>query len=260
MKINPLCINQNISSTGKIPKGMNKRILMPKQLLEQGYMSTFESAEKALLASQQGSFPQHFIFEGNPFVLYKHVFSPSFFKGSSVYVNHLPLKEKQSMLDMGCGCGIIGITAFKKYKLDSVVCADINGYAVKNTRRNIQLNNLGDNINVIQSNVFSNIDNDKKFDLIFWNAPYFDGENIGSTILHKSMYDKNYENIKKFITDGQNYLNEDGKIMLGFSTSKFSLEWARRLIREIGYDLTIYFQKTDSLGFKQEILEVTKLL
>ncbi len=219
----------------------------------------FSMVEDALAASQQGSFPQKFIFEGLPFVLYKNVFSPSFFKGSSVYIQHLPLKEGQSMLDMGCGCGVIGLTALQKYKLSHVLCSDINGYAVRNARRNVQLQNLEDKVEVVQSDVFSNIDKDKKFDLIFWNAPYFDGEKANGSVLYKSMYDKGYKNIKKFITEGQAHLNKDGKIMLGFSSSNFSLEWARRLINEIGYDFKIYFQATDKTGRKQEILEIVKL-
>ena len=222
-------------------------------------MSKFEIVEQALENSQIGSFPRFFTFQGVRFILYKHVFSPAFFKGSSVYIEHLPIKENQTMLDMGCGCGVIGITALKKYNLKYVVCADINGYAVRNTKRNIQLHNLGDCITAVQSDVFSNIDNRKKFDFIFWNAPYFDGEKESGSVLYKSMYDKDYTNIKKFILDGQSYLNPNGKIMLGFSSTNFSLEDARNLVNEIGYDLKIYFQGTDSKGNKQEILDITKI-
>ena len=221
-------------------------------------MSNFEIIEEALENSQQAPFPQIFTFKENKFVLYKHVFSPIFFKGSSVYVEHLPLKENQSMLDMGCGCGIIGITALKKYKLKHVLCADINGYAIRNTKRNIKLHNLENYITVVLSDVFSNINKSEKFDLVFWNAPYFDGEKESGSVLYKSMYDKNYKSIKKFIIEGQSYLNPGGKIMLGFSSTNFSLERARALIKKIGYDFEIYFQATDSKGNKQEILNIIK--
>ena len=221
-------------------------------------MSKFEIVEHALENSQIGSFPQFFTFQENQFILYKHVFSPAFFKGSSVYIEHLPIKENQTMLDMGCGCGVIGITAFKKYNLKYVVCADINGYAVRNTKRNIKLHNLENYITAVQSDVFSNIDNRKKFDLIFWNAPYFDGEKKSGSVLYKSMYDKNYKSIKKFILDGQSYLNSGGKIMLGFSSTNFPLGNARSLVNEIGYDLQIYFQGMDGKGNMQEILDIVK--
>jgi release factor glutamine methyltransferase len=61
-----------------------------------------------------------------------------------------------------------------KYHLDKVVCADINSYAVENTKENISKYDLSDCVEAIQSDVFSNIGEDEKFDLIFRNAPYFD--------------------------------------------------------------------------------------
>ena len=176
------------------------------------FKQNYQFVEKILEASQQTVFPQNFTFEKNQFILYKNVFPSSVFNGYEVYVNNLPLKENQSMLDMGCGCGVIGITALKKYKLNNVVCADINGFAVKNTRRNVHLNNLDNQVTVVQSNLFSNIDKNQRFDLIFWNPPYFDGEKKNGSILYKSMYDKDYKNIKKFIIEGQAYLNKNGKI------------------------------------------------
>lgn len=224
------------------------------------FKQNYQFVEKILEASQQIVFPQNFTFEKNQFILYKNVFPTSVFKGYEVYVNNLPLKGNQSMLDMGCGCGVIGITALKKYKLNNVVCADINGIAVKNTRRNVHLNNLDNQVTVVQSNLFSNIDKNQRFDLIFWNPPYFDGEKKNGSILYKSMYDKDYKNIKKFIIEGQAYLNKNGKIMLGFSSSKFPLEWARSLIKEIGYDIEIYHQETDVYGNTQEVLNIIKTI
>ncbi|MDR0651632.1 MAG: tRNA (adenine(22)-N(1))-methyltransferase TrmK [Candidatus Peribacteria bacterium] len=108
------------------------------------------------------------------FVLLKDVFSPEFFYGSSVYVPHLPLSEGKSFLDMGCGSGIIGITACINYGLSRVLCADISEPAVQNTLENIQLHNLSDKVSVLLSDVFSNIPKDEKFDVIFWNSPYLD--------------------------------------------------------------------------------------
>ena len=221
-------------------------------------MTDFKLIENIFENSQQGHFPKRFTFENNQFVLYKKVFSPLFFKGSSVYISHLPLKKDQTMLDMGCGSGIIGIMAYKKYQLKKVVCVDISGCAVRNTLRNIKLHHLENKVFAFKSDVFANIDQNQKFDLIFWNAPYFDGKKKGNPVLYKSMYDRNYQHIKKFIIDGQTHLNKNGKIMLGFSSSNFPLDQARRLINEIGFDIKIYFRATDKSGRSQEILEIIK--
>ena len=219
--------------------------------------NSFAVNEGALEKSQQGRFPKHFQFANVDFILYKNVFSPLFFKGSTVYIPHLPLNPGDDFLDMGCGCGIIGISAYIRYKLNKVVCSDINGHAVQNARRNVQLNNLENGISVVKSDVFKNIPH-QKFDLIFWNAPYFDGTATSNSILYASMYDANYAHIKRFIIDGQRYLKPNGKIMLGFSSDKFPLEHARKLITEIGFDIDIWYQGKDEFGINQEILNIVK--
>lgn len=218
----------------------------------------FIAAEQTIDVSQQWEFPQDFTFKGHDFVLHENVFSPIFFKWSSVYVDHLPLKEKEDFLDMWCGCGVIWITAFLKYGLNKVICADINQYAVENSKENISKHNISDKVKAVHSDVFSNIDKDEKFDLIFWNAPYFDWEFDEDNILYRAMYDKNYEHIKRFILEWENHLKEGGKIMIWFSSDKFPLEHARKLINKIWYDFEIFYQEVDSLWFKQEILNVVK--
>lgn len=223
-----------------------------------GKGSNFIAAEKAIDASQKLEFPFDFNFKWYDFVLHENVFSPIFFKWSSVYVDHLPLKENDNLLDMWCWCWVIWITALLKYHLNKVVCADINPYAVENTKENVSKHGISDKVKVVQSDVFSNIDSKEKFDLMFWNAPYFDWEFDENNILYRSMYDKNYEHIKKFILEWQKYLKEWGRIMIWFSSDKFPLEYARKLINEIWFDFEVFYQEVDSLGFKQEILNVVK--
>ena len=218
----------------------------------------FQSAERSVDNSQKWEFPKEFEFEWYKFVLFEKVFSPIVFKWSSIYVNHLPLQEHQKLLDMWCGSGIIWISALLKYNLDKVVCADINQFAVDNTIENIKRHNISDKVKAVQSDVFSNIDDDEKFDLIFRNAPYFDWDFDKNNILYRSMYDKNYEHIKRFILEWEKYLNEWGRIMLWFSSDRFPLEHARKLVNETWYDLKIFHQEADSKWIKQEILEVVK--
>ena len=199
----------------------------------------FQSAERSVDDSQKWEFPKEFEFEWYKFVLFEKVFSPIVFKWSSIYVNHLPLQEHQKLLDMWCGSGIIWISALLKYNLDKVVCADINQFAVDNTIGNIKMHNIN-------------------YDLIFWNAPYFDWDFDKSNILFRSMYDKNYEHIKRFILEWEKHLNEWGRIMLWFSSDRFPLEHAHKLVNEIWYDLKIFHQEADIKWIKQEILEVVK--
>ena len=121
-------------------------------------------AEKQYEESQQGEFPRNFEFLGRNFVLHKGVFSPEVFKSSSICVQNLPIKQGDSVLDMGSGTGVVGITLALDNKLSQVVCADINPKAVKNTRENVELHKLQDKVRVLRSSGFSNINIDESFD------------------------------------------------------------------------------------------------
>jgi methylase of polypeptide subunit release factors len=139
---------------------------------------------------------------GREFILHKDVFSPEVFYGSSVYTPHLPLKAGDSFLDMGCGSGIIGITACMNDDLSRVLCVDISQPAVKNTRENINLHKLSDKISVLQSDVFSKVATDEKFDVIFRNSPYFDAPaKEHPTLVDQMMYDPNYSAHKRFVLE-----------------------------------------------------------
>lgn len=55
--------------------------------------TTSKAAENAINASQQWEFPLDFTFKWYDYILHENVFSPIFFKWSSIYIEHLPLKE-----------------------------------------------------------------------------------------------------------------------------------------------------------------------
>ncbi|MDR1026387.1 MAG: methyltransferase [Lactobacillus sp.] len=216
-------------------------------------------AEEQLRKSQEGEFPRYFDFMGRSFILNKDVFSPEVFLGYRVYVPHLPLSKGQTLLDMGCGSGVIGITCCLEYDLSYVLCADISDDAVLNTYENIHDYYLSGEVEVLQSDVYSNIGNERKFDLIFWNFPYFDFEPKNPTKLEMCTYDPGYNKTKEFIVGGFERIAPQGKIMLGFSSTRFPLEHAKRKVQEIGFDLQVFFQDIDANGISQELLEVVRL-
>jgi 16S rRNA (guanine1207-N2)-methyltransferase len=89
--------------------------------------------------------------------------------GTDVLLRHIDIKPPKSILDIGCGCGIIGICLAKKYPKASVTCVDRDLLAVKYTNDNVVKNEL-ENCKAIGSIGMEAV-GDEKFDLIVSNVP-----------------------------------------------------------------------------------------
>lgn len=98
------------------------------------------------------------------------------------------IPKNGSILDMGCGYGVIGIVLAKTYLL-KLTQTDINRAAVDLTRRNCKYNNV--NSEVFISDCFENITG--KFDCIVINPPIHAG---------KSVTYRMYEDSVKYLYDG----------------------------------------------------------
>jgi len=98
-----------------------------------------------------------------------------------------------SVLDVGCGIGIIGVTLSKVKNID-VDMVDVNLRALELANKNITLNSLMSNVNVFESNCYSNVS--KSYDYIITNPPIRAGKKIVYEILLNAI----------------NYLNDDGEL------------------------------------------------
>lgn len=90
--------------------------------------------------------------------------------GSMLLLNNLKIKEDDKVLDLGCGYGVLGIVAAKLAKAGQVEMVDKDFVAVEYANKNIKLNNIS-NSSAYLSNMFDQIDPDKKFDVILSNIP-----------------------------------------------------------------------------------------
>ena len=100
------------------------------------------------------------------------VYEPA--EDSFLFAEHLDIEEDERVLDMGTGCGILGILAAKKAR--EVVAVDVNPYAVRCAKQNAQSNYVQDKMYFMRGDLFTSLNEDKKFDVILFNAPYLPSE------------------------------------------------------------------------------------
>jgi methylase of polypeptide subunit release factors len=149
------------------------------------------------------------------FYIRPSVFNPSIFdNGIEQFIDKITTSNGGSFLDFGCGCGIFGVFAAKN-GYDNVVALDINHEAIKSTEKNANINNV--TLKAIHSNLFKNLEDDVRFDTIFWHHPYNYENN--HKIEDKDPYisnliDKDYKMLQDFLFYAPNYLNQGGVVYI----------------------------------------------
>ncbi|MFZ3077786.1 MAG: HemK2/MTQ2 family protein methyltransferase [Candidatus Aenigmatarchaeota archaeon] len=122
----------------------------------------------------------------------------------------LEIKDTKSVLEIGCGSGLLSIIAAKRGC--AVLAADVNPAAVECAKRNAELNNV--KIKAAQSNLFEKIKG--KFGLIIFNPPYLPEEQTEDSRTWAG--GKNMEVVTEFIKNAKRHLNDDGRILIVISS------------------------------------------
>jgi 16S rRNA (guanine1207-N2)-methyltransferase len=78
--------------------------------------------------------------------------------------------EKDKVMDLGCGYGVVGILAAKLIGAEKVIMSDNDETAVRLAQLNAAMNGVGE-VPVLLSDCFQNVDA-KDFTLILSNPPY----------------------------------------------------------------------------------------
>ncbi|MER9216277.1 class I SAM-dependent methyltransferase [Mesorhizobium sp. M0663] len=178
-------------------------------------MDDLEWIRMRLKLSQQHNFPLYMQEFGLELTVKEGVFPPQDFQSWRWLTENFPPVAGKSILEIGCGFGLPGLYLAKQGALSLLAC-DINPKAVANTLENAARNGI-QNVEVIESDIFSNIPPYRKFDLIFWNYPstFVPDDYEYRDDLEQGCIDPGYKLLRRFLSEGADFLTESGSILLG---------------------------------------------
>ena len=148
-------------------------------------------------------------------------------------------EESFDFLEVGCGAGYASILAALASQKCHVLATDINETAVENTIENVKLHGVDDRVKAVTADVFNHeIFAGKKFDMIYWDFPWFgDHTEPGTDLdpLFRSLIDPKHEGLRRYLLEGDKYLKKTGRILVGFSFNCGSKEMFDKVVNETGW-------------------------
>lgn len=158
-----------------------------------------------------------FFFEDYVFYVLENVYGPA--EDTFLLAKNLCVNKNDFVLDMGTGCGILGILAAKKAR--AVIAVDINPSAVCCAKMNAKLNGVKRKMNILRGDLFQPIKEGEAFDVILFNAPYLpSAKEEPNTWIDKAWAGGlgGRELIDRFFLKASKYLEKGGRIFLVQST------------------------------------------
>lgn len=148
----------------------------------------------------------------------EEVFSPTAVdKGTRAMLSFTEFKAGDKVLDLGCGCGVVGIVAAKQIGEEQVVMCDVSENAVWLSGQNAEANGVG-NVTIRRSDGLREISK-TGFTLILSNPPYH----------------TDFAVAKGFIEDGFKKLVIGGKMIM--VTKR--LDWYRNKLTSVFGGVTV---------------------
>lgn len=183
-------------------------------------MTVKESPEAAAQVLQHAlvgdDLPDEFSLLGRDWTLHRGVFPGTLTAATEVMASILPYPEGGSFLEVGCGTGVIAVTAALR-GCAAVTALDINDKAVANTRANAERHGVSDRVRVLHSDLYTALAEGDRFDAVFWNVPWTyveDGFPL-STDLHSAVFDPGYQGQARFIAGARDHLADGGRLLMG---------------------------------------------
>ena len=195
-----------------------------------------------------------YTYRGTTVTVLPGVFHPGLFYSTKFLIEYLqdqPI-ESQSMLELGCGTGLISIIAAKSGA--EVTAIDLSRKAVENVKLNTLTNSV--KIRIIHSDLFDSIER-KTFDWIVINPPYYAGTPSNEEEL--AWYaGENFNYFRKLFKSLGDYVHETTEIIMvltkGSEVTKISA-----IGKENGFDFELVKEKKVFFDEKDFLYRIVRL-
>jgi len=189
-------------------------------------------------------------FGGHTFLVFDDVYKPA--EDTFLLADNLAIEEGDAVLDMGTGCGILGILAAEKAR--KVVAVDVNPHAVWCTRINAKMNHVAAKMDVRRGDLFEALKEGERFDVIIFNPPYLPSKAASRRTWMEKAWSggpTGREIINRFISEAPAYLKKGGRILLVQSSLSDIGETVRKL-EEAGLRVDIIAER--KVAFERIVL------
>jgi len=177
------------------------------------------------------------------------VYPPS--EDTYLLLDSLDIRKDDEFLEVGCGAGLITLTAAKK--AHSIVSVDSSFDAVHNTLENLKRNDLHNNYHVIESDLLGALAPSAKFSLIVFNPPYLPQDGEHSDLDHALVGGQTgTELTQRFVRQAVDHLLRGGRIFVVVSNLA-NIELIRKTMTECGFmveavsEESLFFEKIQVL-------------
>ncbi|WP_407175707.1 methyltransferase [Bradyrhizobium sp. STM 3562] len=151
---------------------------------------------------------------GMPLHVLPGVLSPRLSHGSDALISKWHIEPGATVLDLGCGSGVLGFAALRAGAA-RLVALDINPQAVLATKINIERLGYSDKAQVRYSDVYSALQSGEQFDVILFAAPYWNRK--AKDDLERSCFDEGHKVLASALEGARLWLNADGVMYVVFS-------------------------------------------
>lgn len=202
------------------------------------YQDYLDGTQAVLNASQQDTVPYEidlgFEFWWRKYIVRPWVFSPKYFFDTVFFTKNLPNQKGRDMLEIWPG---VWVTAVEKALEGAhVTTVDINQKAQYNTRINAEKHGVSDRVISLIWDDFVPIRSGAIFDTIYWNVPFWlVPKNQQITLLQQAVFDPGYRSIRGFIEWASRYLQKDGRLYIGFSSTLWKTGLLHGILKKNGF-------------------------